>query len=76
MTLQRCACSWRKEGTLQVLVSGVRELWTAELCCTPTIWIGMIFVMEEYLAQKTGLPIAVGNDANVAALGEALAGSR
>lgn len=32
------------------------------------------FAMEEYLAQKTGLPIAVGNDANVAALGEALAG--
>lgn len=29
------------------------------------------FAMEEYLAQKTGLPIAVGNDANVAALGEA-----
>ena len=32
------------------------------------------FAMEEYLAQKTGLPVAVGNDANVAALGEALAG--
>ena len=32
------------------------------------------FAMEEYLAQKIGLPIAVGNDANVAALGEALAG--
>ena len=32
------------------------------------------FAMEEYLAQKTGLPIVVGNDANVAALGEALAG--
>ena len=29
------------------------------------------FAMEEYLAQKTGLPVAVGNDANVAALGEA-----
>ena len=28
------------------------------------------FAMEEYLAQKTGLPVAVGNDANVAALGE------
>lgn len=33
MTLQRCACSWRKGKTLQVLVSGVRELWTVELCC-------------------------------------------
>ena len=27
------------------------------------------FAMEEYLAQKIGLPISVGNDANVAALG-------
>ena len=42
MTLQRCACSWQKERTLQVLVSGVRELWTAERCCIPTIWTGMI----------------------------------
>ena len=32
------------------------------------------FAMEEYLAQKIGLPVVVGNDANVAALGEALAG--
>ena len=33
------------------------------------------FAMEEYLAQKTGLPVAVGNDANVAALGEAWKGA-
>ena len=36
MTLQRCACSWRRERTLQVLVSDARELWTAERCCIPT----------------------------------------
>lgn len=36
------ACSWQKERTLQVLVSDVRELWTAEPCCIPTIWTGMI----------------------------------
>ncbi len=32
------------------------------------------FVMADYLKAKIGLPVFVGNDANVAALGEALAG--
>lgn len=32
------------------------------------------FAMGDYLAQKIGLPVVLGNDANVAALGEALAG--
>ena len=30
--------------------------------------------MAEYLQSRTGLPVYIGNDANVAALGEALAG--
>lgn len=33
------------------------------------------FNMREYMFSKTGFSIALGNDANVAALGEALAGS-
>lgn len=32
------------------------------------------FAMADYLQAKTGLPVCLGNDANVAALGEALAG--
>lgn len=32
------------------------------------------FNMAEYLQSRTGLPVYIGNDANVAALGEALAG--
>lgn len=32
------------------------------------------FAMAEYLEHKTGLPVALANDANAAALGEALAG--
>lgn len=32
------------------------------------------FAMAEYLEQKTGLPVVLANDANVAALGEALVG--
>ena len=32
------------------------------------------FAMADYLKAKTGLPVCIGNDANVAALGEALAG--
>ncbi|MDD6718948.1 MAG: ROK family protein [bacterium] len=32
------------------------------------------FAMADYLTAKTGLPVKVGNDANVAALGEALVG--
>lgn len=32
------------------------------------------FAMADYLKAKTGLPVHIGNDANVAALGEALAG--
>lgn len=32
------------------------------------------FAMANYLQAKTGLPVCLGNDANVAALGEALAG--
>lgn len=32
------------------------------------------FAMTEYLEQKTGLPVVLANDANAAALGEALAG--
>lgn len=32
------------------------------------------FAMADYLEQKTGLPVVLANDANVAALGEALAG--
>ena len=32
------------------------------------------FAMGDYLRAKTGLPVYLGNDANVAALGEALAG--
>ena len=32
------------------------------------------FAMADYLQAKTGLPVCVGNDANVAALGEALVG--
>lgn len=34
------------------------------------------FAMADYLQAKTGLPVCLGNDANVAALGEALAGLR
>lgn len=30
--------------------------------------------MADYLYNKVGLPVVIGNDANVAALGEALAG--
>ena len=43
-------------------------------CFTPTISTGMILLMADYLQAKTGLPVCLGNDANVAALGEALAG--
>jgi glucokinase len=32
------------------------------------------FAMRDYLAQKTSLPVAIGNDANVAALGESIVG--
>ncbi|MGN0663409.1 MAG: ROK family protein [Faecalibacterium sp.] len=32
------------------------------------------FAMREYLEQRLGLPVRIGNDANVAALGEALVG--
>lgn len=32
------------------------------------------FAMGDYLRAKTGLPVALANDANAAALGEALAG--
>ena len=32
------------------------------------------FAMGDYLTAKTGLPVKLGNDANVAALGEAVAG--
>ena len=32
------------------------------------------FAMADYLQAKTGLPVCLGNDANVAALGETLAG--
>lgn len=32
------------------------------------------FAMADYLKVKTGLPVCIGNDANVAALGEALVG--
>lgn len=32
------------------------------------------FAMGDYLCAKTGLPVALANDANAAALGEALAG--
>lgn len=32
------------------------------------------FAMDDYLTAKTGLPVKLGNDANVAALGEAVAG--
>lgn len=32
------------------------------------------FAMGDYLTEKTGLPVTLGNDANVAALGEAMAG--
>lgn len=32
------------------------------------------FAMADYLKEKTGLPVFLGNDANVAALGEALVG--
>ena len=34
------------------------------------------FAMGDYLRAKTGLPVALANDANAAALGEALAGWR
>lgn len=54
MTLQRCACSWRKGKTLQVLVSGVRELWTVELCCIPTIWTGMILQWKNIWLKRQG----------------------
>jgi glucokinase len=45
---------------------------TGRICCSHQIAGWHDFELGEWLRQKTGLPVFVDNDANVAALGEAL----
>jgi glucokinase len=48
---------------------------TGQVCCSHQVKGWHDFPLGEWLAKETGLPVHVDNDANVAALGEALHGA-
>ena len=60
-------------ATLCLQLAEGKDVAGVGIGCPGTVDGGTVLYSNN-LAQKTGLPIVVGNDANVAALGEALAG--
>lgn len=66
-----------REGVAAVGVGfgGPVDWRTGRICCSHQIAGWSDFPLGEWLRELTGLPVAVDNDANVAALGEACAGA-
>lgn len=64
-----------KPRALGVGFGGPVDSTTGKICCSHQIEGWSEFELGAWLKSLTGLPVAVDNDANVAALGEALCGA-
>ena len=54
---------------------GVLDLEAGEVKSSPNLPTWEHFKLRDFIKERTGLPVKLGNDANVAALGEAVFGS-
>ncbi len=64
-----------KPAAIGVGFGGPVDSATGQICCSHQIEGWSEFPLGEWLCGLTGLPVAVDNDANTAALGEALRGA-
>ena len=64
-----------KPAAVGVGFGGPVDWQTGEICCSHQIEGWSEFPLGDWLRELTGVPVAVDNDANTAAFGEALAGA-